>query len=104
MGTGVAAVIVATVGLAAGVASSLATGVTVTIAHAAERLRPPFNGRKQVNVLLIGVDDKIERGRSDTLVLARVDTASRQIRALSIPRDTRATIAGERGYNKINAA
>jgi polyisoprenyl-teichoic acid--peptidoglycan teichoic acid transferase len=87
-----------------GIASSLRSGMTVTIAHAAERVRPPFNGRNQVNILLIGVDDKIERGRSDTLLLARLDTENRQIRALSIPRDTRTAIAGERGYNKINAA
>jgi LCP family protein required for cell wall assembly len=104
MGMGAAAVVVGAAGLTAGVAASLRTGVTVTLAHAAERLRPPFNGRKQVNVLLIGVDDKIERGRSDTLLLARLDTERRSIRALSIPRDTRTTIAGERGYNKINAA
>jgi LCP family protein required for cell wall assembly len=95
---------VAVAGLAAGVTVSLRTSGGVILAQAVERVRPPFAGRSFVNVLLIGVDDKIERGRSDTLILARVDTESRQIRALSIPRDTRAAIADDSGYNKINSA
>lgn len=42
-------------------------------------------------------------GNTDTMVLARFDPASGQVRAISIPRDTRIAIPG-RGIFKINAA
>jgi LCP family protein required for cell wall assembly len=101
-GIGAAALVVGIACLAAGVALALRSSVVV--AQAMERMRPPFDGRRQVNILVMGVDDKIEQGRSDTLMLACIDTAAREIRGLSIPRDTRAAIADDSGYNKVNSA
>ncbi len=56
-------------------------------------------------MLLLGTDerDPDESGRSDTIILARVDTQNKQVILLSIPRDTRVYIEGH-GYQKINAA
>lgn len=43
------------------------------------------------------------RGRTDTMILARLDPHTNQVRLLSIPRDTRVMIPGH-GHVKINAA
>jgi LCP family protein required for cell wall assembly len=43
-------------------------------------------------------------GRSDSIMIARVDFAERTIKALTIPRDTAVRIPGRRGIHKINAA
>jgi LCP family protein required for cell wall assembly len=43
------------------------------------------------------------RGRTDTMILARMDPASHEARLLSIPRDTRVSLPGY-GHVKINAA
>jgi LCP family protein required for cell wall assembly len=67
-------------------------------------LHPPFGGRKQANILVLGIDDgQGGRGRSDTMLLLRVDTEARRLAALSIPRDTRVTL-GEGRFVKINSA
>jgi LCP family protein required for cell wall assembly len=67
-------------------------------------LAPPFGGRHRVNVLVMGVDDgQGGNGRSDTMLLIRVNTQSRRMAALSIPRDTRICLDGDH-YGKINAA
>ncbi len=65
---------------------------------------------KRVNVLLIGIDVSMDNkrrllpfARSDALILVSFDPERNQITALSIPRDTRATIPGK-GETKINAA
>ena len=71
-----------------------------------------FPGVSSVNVLVLGVDRDIDRyrrilktnGRSDSILIARVDFANRTIRALTIPRDTAVRIPGRRGIHKINAA
>jgi LCP family protein required for cell wall assembly len=59
------------------------------------------------NVLLVGVDerpDHPEEGvRSDTLMLARINTYGRWVNLLSIPRDTQVDIPGV-GITKINVA
>jgi LCP family protein required for cell wall assembly len=65
-------------------------------------LNPPFSGREQVNILLIGCDD-IGDGLADTLMVARVDAERGRVGVISIPRDTRANIPGT-GVRKINAA
>ncbi|MDH7600744.1 MAG: LCP family protein [Armatimonadota bacterium] len=67
-----------------------------------------FHGRRYVRILMIGEDDtairnKNGRGLSDTLVVVALDTRTKEIRAISIPRDTRVEIPGH-GYCKINAA
>lgn len=56
-------------------------------------------------VLLMGTDGREGEStfRSDTIILARVDPANRQVTLISIPRDTYVDLAGY-GPNKINAA
>ena len=71
-----------------------------------------FPGKTAINLLIIGRDydysdqDQILRktlGRSDMLMVAHVDFATKTAHLLSIPRDTRADIP-DRGVHKINAA
>ncbi|MDR0308779.1 MAG: LCP family protein [Coriobacteriales bacterium] len=55
-------------------------------------------------MLLLGTDSRGEEaGRSDTIILIRVDPKEKQVAMISIPRDTRVTIPGY-GQQKINAA
>ncbi|MFA5479951.1 MAG: LCP family protein [Candidatus Muiribacteriota bacterium] len=54
--------------------------------------------------LILGTDNDIRgRSRSDTIILAFVNTYTKKIQILSIPRDTMVEIEG-RGTRKINAA
>ncbi len=64
---------------------------------------PPFASSAGVHILLVGVDDKIERGRADTLILAMLNFDSKRMGLLSMPRDARVHIPGH-GTNKINSA
>lgn len=72
-----------------------------------------FAGRSTLNVLVLGVDHDYDNkariiptsnGRSDSILIARVDFANNTISALTIPRDTAVYIPGRRGIHKINAA
>lgn len=66
--------------------------------------RGPFGGQRQVNVLLLGVDNvKRTGGLSDTIILVSLDFRNNRIAAISIPRDFRVETPGH-GHNKINAA
>jgi anionic cell wall polymer biosynthesis LytR-Cps2A-Psr (LCP) family protein len=60
---------------------------------------------QRLNVLLLGVDARQGEtaARSDTIILASVDTKTKQMSLLSIPRDTRVNIP-KYGWDKINAA
>ena len=59
---------------------------------------------ERINIMLMGVDERKEDvGRSDTLMVASLDTNEDKISLLSIPRDTRVKIK-RHGYDKINAA
>lgn len=70
-----------------------------------------FPGQQTLNMLIVGRDydysDKDQilhtQGRSDMLMVARLDFARHDVSLLSIPRDTRTRIAGH-GTTKINAA
>ncbi|MDR3315792.1 MAG: LCP family protein [Coriobacteriales bacterium] len=70
---------------------------------------PEASEKQQVPyyVLIIGSDsrdpEKIGAGRSDTIMLARVDPGTPQVTILSIPRDVEIQLAGY-GTQKINAA
>lgn len=64
----------------------------------------PFGGKDDVRLLMLGVDDKVENGRSDTMIVADIDLKNRQIHAISIPRDSRVQIPGRSNFEKINAA
>lgn len=68
-------------------------------------VKPPFHGRRQVNILVLGTDvNFVDKGtpRSDTIKLASVDLDKGSIAVLSIPRDTWVEIPGH-GHAKINS-
>ena len=50
----------------------------------------PWNGTGRLNVLLIGTDKRPKEGtwNTDTLIVASIDPASRQVAMFSLPRDT----------------
>lgn len=58
----------------------------------------------KVNILVMGVDERADDvGRSDTMFVVTVDTKTKSVALLSIPRDTRVKIPGH-GWDKINHA
>ncbi len=70
----------------------------------------PF-GMKRQNILILGVDDNPEAKkdlwsgtRTDTIILANIDPKSKSINAISIPRDSKVFLSGNKGINKINSA
>ncbi len=70
--------------------------------------RSAIHGERYVRILMIGEDDTARRrkngnGLSDTLVVVALDTETKDVRALSIPRDTLVEIPNH-GTCKINAA
>lgn len=71
-----------------------------------ENLHKPEKEANQrpYSVLLVGLDaEKMNKGRSDTLMVALVDPKNKKVSLLSIPRDTRVQIAG-RDVDKITHA
>ncbi|HEX3031189.1 MAG TPA: LCP family protein [Bacillota bacterium] len=59
---------------------------------------------KSFNVLILGVDSPTVKGaRPDLIMLGQFDPDQKNIRLISIPRDTRVKVAGV-GYTKINHA
>lgn len=64
-----------------------------------------FEIQEPLSVLLLGVDEREgDRGRSDTMVVLTVNPRLESIKMISIPRDTRTTIAGHGTVDKINHA
>jgi len=60
--------------------------------------------QNKVNIMVLGVDERgDDEGRSDTLFVMTVDTNTKEIAMLSIPRDTRVKIPGK-SWDKINHA
>jgi polyisoprenyl-teichoic acid--peptidoglycan teichoic acid transferase len=59
--------------------------------------------RNGTTLLLLGVDEADQPGRSDTIMLMHFNPKTHTINQLSIPRDTRVEIPGY-GSNKINTA
>jgi LCP family protein required for cell wall assembly len=60
----------------------------------------------KLRILLLGVDERpkeADQGRSDTLLVMIVDTRTRAVSILSVPRDTRVRVKGL-GWDKINHA
>jgi polyisoprenyl-teichoic acid--peptidoglycan teichoic acid transferase len=67
--------------------------------------KPELDGEDPVSILLLGVDaEDGERGRSDTIMVLTINPAEESSYLLSIPRDTRTTIAGRGIEDKINHA
>lgn len=58
----------------------------------------------KVNILVLGVDERSDDvGRSDTMFVVTIDTSTKEVSMLSVPRDTRVKIPGH-GWDKINHA
>ncbi|MDD4601391.1 Transcriptional regulator LytR [bioreactor metagenome] len=63
-----------------------------------------ITAQDKVNILVMGVDQRDgDVGRSDTMFVVTVDTKTKSVSMLSIPRDTRVRIPGN-GWDKINHA
>lgn len=61
--------------------------------------------QEPINVLLLGIDERpSDPGRTDTMILASINPAKKQVALISLPRDTRVRIPGRRGYDRLNAA
>ncbi|NET63256.1 MAG: LCP family protein [Moorea sp. SIO1G6] len=80
--------------------------------HKSWRKSFPYNLSRPVNILVMGIDrvpdalpgsPEVFGGRSDTLLLLRLDPKDHSVNMLSIPRDTRIEIPGV-GIVKINDA
>ena len=104
---GVAVVIVVLLAVAAGV-GILVSCYTGFGRNVREVFQPPFNGKRQVFILLLGEDDtgirNKARGLSDTIILISIDLDTKYVAAISIPRDTRVDLDGYGGMCKINSA
>jgi LCP family protein required for cell wall assembly len=60
--------------------------------------------QNKINIMVMGVDERSDDvGRSDTLFVVTIDTNTKEVAMLSIPRDTRVKIPGH-GWDKINHA
>jgi LCP family protein required for cell wall assembly len=51
---------------------------------------PPWDGKEQLNILLIGTDQRPQEGtyNTDTLIVVSIDPLTRQVAMFSLPRDT----------------
>jgi LCP family protein required for cell wall assembly len=72
------------------------------------RFMPTLDHR--LNILVLGVDSngrgtqRFLNTRSDTMLVASVDPVERKVSLVSVPRDSRVTIPGGHGDDKINSA
>lgn len=63
------------------------------------------NKKEPFSVLLLGVDQREnDKGRSDTMIVVTVNARKQSVEMVSVPRDTRVTIAGRNKEDKINHA
>ncbi len=72
-----------------------------------EEIKKTINFDEQhgtLNVLVLGTDDVGTARRSDTIILARVDIDRKTASVMSIPRDTRVAIKGQKHQQKLNHA
>jgi len=97
------------VGIIVGVLASnwnliIGTGSQSAMMGSLQRLgSPPSRGKETVSILILGTDDKVEQGRSDTMMVVTVGVRSGKAALLSIPRDSRVYIP-RHGMDRINAA
>jgi LCP family protein required for cell wall assembly len=108
----IAVILVIAVGSAVGIAAGTFMAVYLPMIRQhggfGQMWAPPWGGERYVRILMIGEDNSGGKpggghGLSDTLVVMAIDTQTREVRLLSIPRDTRVDIPGH-GACKINAA
>lgn len=103
-------------GLVAAILVLLGTvGALALLASVSSRIKPvdPEKVRQETapskplapqNILLLGSDTRGEKhARSDTIIIAHIDTRHKRVTLVSIPRDMRVNIPGH-GLDKINAA
>ncbi|MBP2658254.1 MAG: yvhJ [Firmicutes bacterium] len=94
--------------LTANTASSHASSPdTVDSSNTPEQVSSATN--KNINILLLGLDDgdfdnPNSPRRSDTMIVASINPQDKTINLLSIPRDSRVSIPGYQGYDKITHA
>ena len=73
-----------------------------------EKEKVELNRKTPFSILLLGIDSgdmgRIERGRSDTIMVMTVNPNTEKTTLLSIPRDTYAEIVGKGIQDKINHA
>jgi LCP family protein required for cell wall assembly len=71
-----------------------------------QAVQPPEHKKgERLNILLLGVDEgRTENNRTDTMILASLNTESKQLSLISIPRDSRVEIPTRPGLDKINHA
>lgn len=73
--------------------------------HSEKRPEPvTLEEKDPFSVLMLGVDSKTDKGRSDTVIVLTVNPNTNSVKMLSIPRDTRTEIAGKGFQDKINHA
>lgn len=67
-----------------------------------------LKNKKPFSILLMGIDTgdkgRVDRGRSDTMMVMTVNPANKKTTLVSIPRDTRTEIIGKGIQDKINHA
>ncbi|PLS36899.1 hypothetical protein CYV26_01500 [Carnobacterium maltaromaticum] len=80
-------------------------GENLSSTNANPRSKPvALKNKEPFSVLLLGVDERPEdAGRSDSILVATVNTIEDSVKLVSIPRDTVVTIPGY-GKDKVNAA
>lgn len=71
---------------------------------------PSAFGLSRQNILVLGVDDNPEvkdlwtGTRTDTIIIVNIDPKTKSLNAVSVPRDSKVFLAGNKGINKINSA
>lgn len=71
---------------------------------------PGSFGLSRQNILILGVDDNPEvkdlwtGTRTDTIIIVNIDPKTKSLNAVSVPRDSKVFLAGNKGINKINSA
>lgn len=65
----------------------------------------PFGDKEYVRILMLGVDNSAKDGNGlcDTIVLFTINTETKEVRALTFPRDTYVDMEGTRGH-KLNSS
>lgn len=73
--------------------------------HAGDGNHEAVSGKKPINILLLGVDEREnDQGRSDTIIAMTLNPKTNTMQMISIPRDTRTELVGRGTVDKINAA
>jgi len=92
--------------------NSFITNLFAKIAKSREnKKRSGFSlfGVKKQNILFLGVDEgepgrPFDGTRSDTIIIISIDPKTKTINTISVPRDSKVYLPGDRGVNKINSA